>query len=137
MKLPIIILNRKLCLALFAVGALLCLALELCGVAAATPRMLFGRTADFPVPDAAIVAAVYAAAAVVTGAMSKRSTVNAVIYGACLGQCQLLLPMILTVTLYRADSADVLWRSLCGMPLTACAAGAVFSVKKRLGHSGK
>ncbi len=136
MSMPRIILKQKLCLLLFAAGIVMSLIFDLVGIGAVAPGLVFDSSVKFPLPDHIIVPAVYSAAAVIVGLATKRKG-NSPIYGACLGQAQLLLPIILFFVLHEGNAFGILWRSLCGLPLTACISGAAYSVKQLVKNSAK
>ncbi len=136
MSMPRIILKQKLCMLLFAAGIVISLICDLAGIGAVAPGLVFDSSVKIPVPDYIIVPAVYAAASVIVGLATKRRW-NAPIYGACLGQAQLLLPIILFFVLHQGNAFDIFWRSMCGLPLTACISGAAYSVKQLVKGSTK
>ncbi len=132
MGLPRIKLKRNLALALFILGAAFCVLPELAGIGMVSAKPFIKSIVDIPLPDMALVPLLYCIPSVIIGLCTKRNY-NAAIYGACLGQCQLLLPFILFFLLTPdGDALEALWRIFCGIPLTASIAGAVYSVKKLL-----
>ncbi len=133
MRLPRLILNQKLCLILFAAGAAVSVILELLGIKAMTTADFIPAAAHLQVSPYIALPVVYAVAAAAAGFMTKRNG-NAPVYGACLGQFQLLMPIILLFILRDGSAFDAIWRSLCGLPLTASVAGAAYSIKKLILH---
>ncbi len=130
MQLPRIIVNRKAALILFIIGLMLCVLPELIGVSAVAAKPFLHSLTEIPVPDMLVLPLIFGIPAAMIGFCTKRKY-NAAIYGACLGQCQFLLPFILYFLLTPdADALEVFWRMCCGMPLTASVAGAVYTLRQ-------
>lgn len=107
----------SICLLLFAAGGGLGVTADMLGVGSFTVEPVLGLV-SLPLPDPLILAGVFAAAALIVGALSKRQ-LDALIYGASLGQCQFLLPFFIGVCFMQSeDGFGIIWRCLCGLPLT-------------------
>lgn len=120
----------QICLALFAAGGALCVVMELLGFNVLSDHVLINgvNAASLPVP--LILMIVYGVSGAVIGLLSK-SVIDAAVYGACLGQCQLLLPLILYYAVLHSGTVLDIWvRALCGIFLSFSMAGAFFSIKK-------
>ena len=129
MELPRIILKRKAALALFIMGAVFCVLPEIFGISAVAAKPFLRPLTEIPVPDKVFLPLLFGIPAVITGLFTKR-TYNAAIYGACIGQCQFLLPFLLYFLMTPdGDALEIVWRMCCGLPLTASLAGAAYSVK--------
>lgn len=127
-RFPRPILNQKLCLLLFAAGVAISVAADLLGISAVTVEPVFGKQI-IPVDPVILTACIYAAGGIITGIMTKRRG-NAPFYGASLGQCQFLLPAIMYMITGSGEPMDIVWRTLCGIPLTAAAAFISFTIKR-------
>ncbi len=124
--------NQRNCLIFFMVGGLLCVILDVIGIGAVTPAMLFHTPVTIPLPDYIAVPTVFAIAGAILGIGTKRQPA-ALFYGACIGQCQFILPLILYYfILHRGTDFDAWWRAFCGLPLTTAFSGIGYSVKALL-----
>ena len=121
--------DQKKCLILFAAGGLNCVLLDLIGVGSAVSARLFRTPMDFPLPDVIVLPLFYTAAGIIVGLLAKR-VFEALSFGACFGQCQFLLPAIMYMITGSGEPMDIVWRTLCGIPLTAAAAFISFTIKR-------
>lgn len=129
--------SQRFSLILFISGGLLSVILDLLGIGSVTPQAVFNTPVNIPVPDFIAVPAVFAAAGIIVGLVSKTQAA-AVIYGIAAGQCQFFLPLIVYLfILHSGTPFDVMWRSLCGLPLTTAFSGIAFSIKTLVGNSNK
>lgn len=125
----------KVCLILFILGAVLCIVLDILGVTSITIKSVFNSPIDLPVPSWVILPLTYIILGAVTGILSKRPY-DAAFYGACLGQCQTLLPIIaFYFILHTGNEFEMFWRALCGIPLSASFAGIAFYTKRLITKS--
>ena len=121
--------DQKKCLILFAAGGLYCVLLDLIGVGSAVSARLFRTPMDFPLPDVIVLPLFYTAAGIIVGLLAKR-VFEALSFGACFGQCQFLLPLILYYFILHSGMKEQAWaRAVCGIPLTPIFAWGSFSVK--------
>lgn len=124
--------NQRNCLIFFMVGGILCVILDVIGIGAVTPAMLFHTSVTISLTEYIAVPVVFAIAGAVMGIGTKRQPA-ALFYGACIGQCQFLLPLILYyLILHSGSDFDAWWRALCGLPLTTAFAGIGYSIKTLL-----
>ena len=128
--------SPKICLLLFGMGIVYCIGLDMLGVGTLTPRPVSGFLA-LPVPDYIILPALYFITAFVVGLLSKRR-LDAIIYAASLGQIQLFMPFLLEVLFFHTGSTiEIMWRMLCGLPLTFLASVIAFSIKSLFKKSNR
>ena len=116
-------------LILFLSGALICITLDLIGVTSITVQSVFDTPIVCPIPSYIMLPFTYLFLGVIVGLISKNGY-NAAFYGACIGQCQMLFPIIACFIMQTGSSFDVLWRSLCGLPLSTSFSGIAFYLKK-------
>lgn len=120
----------QICLALFAAGGVLCVVMELLGLNVLSDHVLISGANAMSLPVPLTLMLVYGVFGAVIGMLSK-SVIDAAVYGACLGQCQLLLPIILYYAFLHSSTPFDIWvRALCGILLSLSMAGAFFSIKK-------
>lgn len=120
----------KICLWLFVTGGMLCVLLDIIGVSSISTESLMHSTINFPLPVYIMLPLTYIIAGVLIGVFSK-NTYDAVIYGASIGQCQFLLPLIMYYCfIHNGTYFDIWWRALCGIVLAASFSGAAFEIKK-------
>lgn len=120
----------QICLLLFVTGGITCVLLDILGVNSISTVSLMNSPIDFPLPVYIMLPLTYIIIGVFIGIFSK-STYDAVIYGASVGQCQFLLPLIMYYFfLHNETYFDIWWRSLCGIVLAASFSGAAFEIKK-------
>lgn len=120
----------QICLLLFAAGAALCLMLDLCGVPSVSAEPILQKSFTSELPAWIIVPGAYAAGGTVIGALSK-DTIRALIYGAALGQCQFLIPLIAFYGLHLGgEVTDIWWRALCGTVCAVVFSGIVSAIKQ-------
>lgn len=121
-----------ICLLLFAAGAALCLLLDLCGVPSISTEPILQRSFTVSVSAWLIVPACYAAAGIIIGALSK-DTIRALIYGAALGQCQFLIPLIAFYGFHLGgEAADIWWRAICGTLCAVTFAGIASAIRQAI-----
>ena len=120
----------QICLALFAAGGVVCVVMELLGICVLSDHVLISGVNALSLPAPLMLMLVYGVFGAVIGLLSK-SVIDAVVYGACLGQCQLLLPLILYYAFLHSGTPFDIWsRALCGIIFSLSMAGAFFSLKK-------
>ena len=116
--------RAPICLLLFALGGICCLALDLLGIPSISTEPLLNSPLHIPIPVWAGLIAAYSAAGLVIGFLCK-NRLTAVIYGACFSQCQFLLPLIF----HSGTFAEVIGRSVLIPVITICLAGGAASIR--------
>lgn len=116
-------------LILFISGAIVCIMLDLIGVTSITTESVFNTPIECSVPSFIILPAVYILLGIIIG-LTAKNPYNAAFYGACIGQCQMLFPIIAFLVLHTGHGFDVLWRSICGLPLSTSFSGIAFWLRK-------
>lgn len=128
MRLP----NSTTCAMFFVLGAAISLTLDFFGFTPLanvsgfdSPIQLFNG-AVFLVP------VIFLICGILIGFFTKKSKLSAIIYAACLGQCQTILPPILYFFVFNAQQGsffEVVLRSLCGIVMTVPSAAIVYDIK--------
>lgn len=122
----------QMCLILFIIGGIACVILDLLGVSSISDETLLRSSVEFPLPAQVMLPVTYIALGAVIGLFSGRLT-DAAIYGACLGQCQFILPIVIYYLFLHSGTAfEIWWRALCGPVLALSFAGISFSIKNLL-----
>ncbi len=122
----------QMCLIFFIIGGIVCVILDLLGVSSISDKTLLRSSVEFPLPVQIIIPVIYIAFGIMIGLFSICAA-DAAIYGACVGQCQFLLPIVIHyLFLHNGSDFDIWWRALCGPILALSFAGAVFNIKKLL-----
>ncbi len=101
-----------ICLILFAVGGVLCVLSELCGIACVSDEPVLQKNFVFPAPAWVMIPAIYAVGGLII-CLRTKNPLSGAVYGAALGQCQFWLVMIYGFGILRLDnSTDVWWKAL-------------------------
>lgn len=121
-----------ICLLLFATGAILCLLLDFLGIPSVSSEPILNSPIHLSLPVWLMLPLTYALAGIVIGLLS-RSSLNAAIYGACIGQCQLIIPLVAHyAVLHTSSDLDAWWKALCGIVFALSFAGLSASLRQLL-----
>lgn len=130
MRIPRVRAKQFTGLMLFVFGAIISMVLDIIGMTSISTVSVFNSPIYLPDYAQYFLPFIFIIMGFIAGIMSKTNA-DAVIYGACIGQCQTLLPLVAFYFILHKGTAFEIWcRALCGLPLTACFAGVGFSVKK-------
>lgn len=124
--------NPMVSAVLFVFGAVFCLMLDIIGIMPLAPKSVLNSPLNFSQYTIFVLPLAYIVMGIVVGIVSKTS-VKASIYGASVGQCQTILPLIIYYFILHEGAGFEIWlRAFCGLPLSLSFAGIAFSVKSLL-----
>lgn len=124
--------NPMVSAVLFVFGAVFCLMLDIIGIMPLAPKSVLNSSLDFSQHTVVVLPLAYIVIGIIVGLVSKTSA-KATIYGASVGQCQTILPLIIYYFILHEGTGVEIWlRAFCGLPLSMSFAGIAFSIKSLL-----
>lgn len=120
------------CAIFFVLGAAISLVLDFFGFTPLANVSGFNSPIQLFNGAVFLVPVIFLICGILIGLFTKKSKISAIIYAACLGQCQTILPPILFYFVFNAQLGtffEVVLRSFCGIVMTVPSAAMVFEMK--------